>query len=66
MACGRRSSLRQRNRRDVPLTGYEGSHFFPYKTPGADYCEVCAFAVLSRANAIPQFRGLQGQMIPQF
>ena len=45
MACGRRDCRRQRTRSDVPLTGYAGSHFFPYKTEGADYCDVCAFAV---------------------
>jgi CRISPR-associated protein Cst1 len=45
IACGRRNCNQQRTRRDIPLTGYSGSHFFPYKTDGADYCDVCSFAV---------------------
>jgi CRISPR-associated protein Cst1 len=45
IACGRRDSKTQRTRRDIPLTGYSGSHYFPHKTPGADYCDVCSYAV---------------------
>jgi len=45
IACGSRNCIQQRTRRDIPLTGYGGSHFFPYKTDGADYCNVCSFAV---------------------
>ena len=29
----------------IPLTGYEGSHFFSFKAEGADYCDACTFAV---------------------
>jgi CRISPR-associated protein Cst1 len=45
IACGRRTSINPKNRMHVPMSGYAGSHFFPYKAEGADYCEVCAFAV---------------------
>ncbi|NOZ24543.1 MAG: type I-B CRISPR-associated protein Cas8b1/Cst1 [Nitrospirae bacterium] len=45
MACGRRDALSGKNRMHIPLTGYEGSHFFSYKADGADYCEACTFAV---------------------
>jgi CRISPR-associated protein Cst1 len=45
IACGSRNCNQQRTRRDIPLTGYGGSHYFPYKTDGADYCDVCSFAV---------------------
>lgn len=45
IACGRRNVKKQRNRMHIPLTGYEGSHFFSYKTNGADYCDTCTFAV---------------------
>ncbi|RKY92020.1 type I-B CRISPR-associated protein Cas8b1/Cst1 [candidate division KSB1 bacterium] len=45
MACGRRNVRSRKNRMHIPLTGYEGSHFFPSKTEGADYCESCTFAV---------------------
>lgn len=29
----------------IPLTGYEGSHFFSFRADGADYCDACTFAV---------------------
>ncbi|MCC7203098.1 MAG: type I-B CRISPR-associated protein Cas8b1/Cst1 [Nitrospirae bacterium] len=45
IACGRRKVVNGKNRMDVPLTGYEGSHFFSFKTEGADYCDACTFAV---------------------
>ncbi len=45
IACGRRNTKEQRNKMHIPLTGYEGSHFFSFKTEGADYCDTCAFAV---------------------
>lgn len=45
IACGRRDCRIQRNRRDIPLTGYSGSHYFSFKTDGVDYCSVCSFAV---------------------
>jgi CRISPR-associated protein Cst1 len=45
IACGRRDVREQRNRMHIPLTGYEGSHFFSFKADGADYCDACTFAV---------------------
>lgn len=45
IACGRRDAINGKNRMDIPLTGYEGSHFFSFKTKGADYCDACSFAV---------------------
>ncbi len=45
IACGVRNTKEQRNKMHIPLTGYEGSHFFSFKTEGADYCDACSFAV---------------------
>lgn len=45
IACGRRDAVKGKNRMEIPLTGYEGSHFFSYKAEGADYCDACTFAV---------------------
>jgi len=45
IACGRRNTVSGKNRMHIPLTGYEGSHFFSFKTIGVDYCEACTFAV---------------------
>lgn len=45
IACGRRDAVSGKNRMEIPLTGYEGSHFFSFKADGADYCNACTFAV---------------------
>jgi len=45
IACGRRKTTTKKNRTQIPLTGYDGSHFFSFKTNGADYCDTCSFAV---------------------
>jgi len=45
IACGRRTVKSQKNRMHIPMTGYDGSHFFSFKTDGADYCDACTFAV---------------------
>jgi len=45
IACGQRNVEEQRNRMHIPLTGYQGSHFFPFKAIGIDYCYACTFAV---------------------
>jgi CRISPR-associated protein Cst1 len=45
IACGRRNTVSGKNRMHIPMTGYEGSHFFSFKTIGVDYCEACTFAV---------------------
>jgi CRISPR-associated protein Cst1 len=45
VACGRRDSRRGANRSNLPMSGYEGSHFFSFKAEGADLCDACTFAV---------------------
>ena len=45
IACGSRNTLARKNRTTIPLTGYGHSHFFPSLAAGADYCNLCAFAV---------------------
>jgi len=45
IACGRRSVQERPNRMHIPLTGYQGSHFFSHKADGVDYCHACTYAV---------------------
>lgn len=44
IACGRRDVKEQRFRMHIPLTGYQGSHFFSFNANGADYCFACTYA----------------------
>jgi CRISPR-associated protein Cst1 len=46
IACGRRNVVSRKNRQHIPLTGSGGvTNYFSFTTDGADYCDVCAFAV---------------------
>lgn len=45
ISCGLRDSKQPVNRMHLPLSGYEGSHYFSFKSAGADLCSACNFAV---------------------
>lgn len=46
IACGRRDVIKRKNRQHIPMTGSGGvTNYFSFTADGADYCDVCAFAV---------------------
>jgi len=46
IACGRRNTNKRKNRQHIPMTGSGGvTNYFSFTADGADYCDVCAFAV---------------------
>lgn len=45
IACGSRDADQKANRMHLPLTGYEGSHYFSFKAKGNDLCSACLLAI---------------------
>ncbi|MGI8493815.1 MAG: type I-B CRISPR-associated protein Cas8b1/Cst1 [Pyrinomonadaceae bacterium] len=46
IACGRRNTSKRKNRQHIPMTGSGGvTNYFSFTADGADYCDICAFAV---------------------
>lgn len=46
IACGRRNTNKRKNRQHIPMTGSGGvTNYFSFTADGADYCDMCAFAV---------------------
>ena len=46
IGCGRRDSIREHVKRDVPLTGSVSfKNFFSYAKEGADYCPLCVLLI---------------------
>ena len=46
IGCGRRDSIKEHVKRDIPLTGSVSfKNFFSYATEGADYCPACVLLI---------------------
>lgn len=46
IGCGRRDSIKEHVKRDIPLTGSASfRNYFPYAKQGADYCPLCVLLI---------------------